>query len=130
MFPLDDCTDFWESRCCDTDEIPSFALDSTAPASGAFLFLGSDFLTERLRRGANQFARGASVRPIFAVFKVCRAGPCGFAARCRSSRCRKIFSVSGARFLHQPRLVLGIVRPDFAAAVRSRRWFAGVGLGG
>src|SRR3954470_7564108 len=43
MFPLDVQPDFWESRSCNRDEIPSFALDSTAPASGAFLFLGSEF---------------------------------------------------------------------------------------
>jgi hypothetical protein len=30
------------------DEFPGFVPDSTAPVSGAFLFLGCDFLAERL----------------------------------------------------------------------------------
>ena len=43
--------------------------DSTARLWRALLFLGVDFLPERLRRGANQFARGASLWEKPATFK-------------------------------------------------------------
>src|SRR3954454_12877560 len=89
-FPLDGCTDFWESLSCNRSEIPGFVPDSTARHWRALLFLGVDFLPERLRRGANQFACGASLLEKPATFKRADTPICGVVARCRSSRCRKI----------------------------------------
>jgi hypothetical protein len=54
------------------------------------VFLGSVFLSERLTTRANQFARGASVCENLVTFKRRSTTTCGLAARCRSSRCRKV----------------------------------------
>jgi hypothetical protein len=89
VFPLDDRTDFWESRDCHVFEIPTFVPSSTAPVSGAFLFLGVDFLPERLRRGANQFAQRASVCENPVAFKRAETALYGIVAQRRSSRLRK-----------------------------------------
>src|SRR4051794_3085244 len=89
-FPLDGCANFWESHDCDIEEIPDIVPDSTARLWRAFLFLGFDFLPERLRRDANQIARGASLCEKPATFKHADTASRGVVARCRSSRCRKI----------------------------------------
>jgi hypothetical protein len=89
-FLLDGCADFWESRDCHIIEIP-YIVPTARPASGGlFCFLGVDFLPERLRCGANQFARGASLLEKPAAFKRADTPICGVGAGCRSSRCRKI----------------------------------------
>jgi hypothetical protein len=54
-------------------EIPGFVPDSTAPASGAFLFLGVCVPSRTVERHANQISRGATLCQKFAAFKSLRA---------------------------------------------------------
>src|SRR3954451_17294008 len=78
-FPLDGCSDFWESRSCHGRDSRLHA-GGTARHWRASAFLGVDFLPERLRRDANQFARGASVFENLAAFKRADTTICGVEA--------------------------------------------------
>ena len=116
--PLDGCSDFWEPRVCHSIEIPGFVPDSTARHWRASLLLGVGFLPERLRRRENQFARRASLCENLVAFKRADTRTCGVAARCWSSRCRKV-SIAGRRWpcsqsdvtVHTRRWKLSMTKP-------------------
>ena len=88
-FPLDVRSDFWEPRACHSLRFSASCRTARPATGGLFCFMGFDFLPERLRCGANQFAPRASLWENLVPFKRADTTPCGFGARCRLSRCRK-----------------------------------------
>jgi hypothetical protein len=53
-FPLDQGSDFWETRCCRDIEFPGFVPDSTARHWRAFLFSGVGVPLRTMTTRANQ----------------------------------------------------------------------------
>ena len=81
IFRLDERSDFWESRGCQTNEFPAFG----PPLGGLLHFWGVVFLPERLTMRTNQLARCGSLRQNFVAFKrrrAIRSG--GQLSRCRT----------------------------------------------